>query len=273
MFKIRTLISTFSLVAFSAALSNPLQAQEGVGDIDRSLLTPCFEDNERLSRLECYDTVLQRPKVTDVTPAPAPAPKAPVIPAIAFLTGLMTSPDVSENGVAVSLRARDNGASLRVFDVEGEVDLRDAAGEPVDLETYRDDTDIFLALQSVEGQGEDATLVASCQNDITRFRIYWYEPFATRTTSVRFHYDDSVTENTGRELRQFHVRGGGYVTENARGLDSIRLTRAISGADMTQVGIGDSENLRSAFFNTSALNDVLPLLARHCSWALSNSSD
>ncbi len=267
MFKIRTLKNTFSLVAFSAALTSPTMAQEAGGTIDRALLTPCFEDSERLSRLECYDSVLERPEVTDVTPEPEPEPAPQIVPAIAFLTGLMTSPDVSENGVAVTLRERDNGASLRVFDEEGEVDLRTRAGEPVDPETYRDDTDLFLALQSIEGQGEDATLVVSCQNDITRFRIYWYQPFETRTTSVRFHYDDSVLENEGRELRQFHVRGGGYVTENARGLDSIRLTRAISGAEITQVGIGDSSDLRSAFFNTAALDDVLPLLARHCSWA------
>ncbi|MGB0903218.1 type VI secretion system-associated protein TagO [Halocynthiibacter sp.] len=273
MFKIRTLIGTFSLAAFSAALAPPLLAQEGAVTIDRELLTPCFEDNERLSRLECYDRVLARPEVTDVTPEPEPEPAPQIVPAIAFLTGLLTSPDVSENGVAMILRERDNGANLRVFDDEGEVDLRTLAGETVDPETYQDDTDLFLALQSLEGQGEDATLVVSCQKDITRFRIYWYEPFATRTTSVRFHYDDSVTENEGRELRQFHVRGDGYVTENARGLDSIRLTRAISAADITQVGIGDSSNLRSAFFNTAALDEMLPLLAHHCSWALSNSSE
>ena len=273
MFKIRTLENTFFSIAFSVAYVVPLYAQEAVGVIDRSLLVPCFEKNERLSRLECYDTVLKRPEVTDSAPELDPKPDAQIAPAIAFLSSLINSWDISENGVIVTLREHDSGSSLRVYNDEGEVQLRSQAGKHVDPETYQESTDLFLALPNIEGQGEKATLVASCQNDITRLRIYWYEPFETRTTSVRFHYDDSVTQNEGRELRQFHVRGNGYVTENARGLDSIRLTRALSGSEISQVGIGVNSDLRSAFFNTAALNDVLPLLAHHCSWAFSNRSE
>ncbi|WP_039017025.1 type VI secretion system-associated protein TagO [Halocynthiibacter namhaensis] len=283
MFKIRTLKTSLIIVAQAALICtkamaiSPEQRITALGRsenlFDRTLLAPCFNDTERLSRLECYDRVLARPTDEEVT-AEVVTPLVPaVIPALVFTAGLLASPYVTEAGVYVSLKDRETGRELPAFDNEGNTfELTTVEGE-TESSPLKEDTDVFLALESQAGGDEPAVLVVSCENNITRFRVFWYTPFEERYTSVRFHYDNALSEEGGRELRRFRVRQNGYAVENARGLDSIRLTKGLSAAEITQVGVGAGENIRSAFFNTAALTEALPIVARHCSWSLSNSSD
>lgn len=262
MYTIRTLITLTAALVCSAA-----SAQDFVPRTD---LQPCFEMEERLSRLACYDQVLKRPDVTDTQANTVPEPPEDTIePAIIEAAKLLNSPYITEDGVFVTLRDRETGGTLSALGEEGLLNSPKPPKITEKFETLRLETDLFLVLPSEQEIGEQAVLVVSCQNNITHLQVYWYERFEGRSEDVRFYYDTSLSDGDSNEDRRFRVRGNGFIIENARGLDSIRLVQEMSKTQRIQVSVGVGADVRSAFFNTEALPSALPMTARHCSWSQS----
>lgn len=225
---------------------------------------------ERLARLACYDQVLLRPEITDTAPTlAAETIENTIEPAVVEVTKLLNSPYATDDGVFVTLTDRETGGTLAALGDDGILNASPQQQATEEFEAMRLETDLFLVLPSVTEIGEQAALVVSCQNNITHLQVYWFERFEGRAEDVRFYYDTSLSDGDSNEDRRFRVRGNGFILENARGLDSIRLVQEMSKTQRIQISVGAGADVRSAFFDTDALPTALPMTARHCSWSQS----
>ena len=246
--------------------------ESGSRIIPENALEQCFSKSERLARLKCYDLLLERPQLLEEDTAAVETDQvervAQLPPAISYANDLLISQHLIEDRVHITLRRADGGEYQEFIEFEGG-DLKGFLDEPrseEQAEQLRLDTDLFLAIESDTSIGEAATLILSCENNISRLKVVFHQPFDGRFVDARFYGSETLSDENSLS-RKLWVRGDGYLLENARGLDSIKLiARLISGA-LSQVSVGNGENIRSAFFETEALTKALPYLARHCSWS------
>ena len=263
--KIRTIAFVINMIGINAltlpALAAPIM-------VDSVGIEECFNEAERLSRLTCYDLLLDRDEITDTqNEIEGITNITPLIPAaLIFAEKLITAPDRTEENVRVTLIERANSVILHGSGENGVFDLIDTSIPQDAFDIMRADNDLYLALPSQKDIGEQAVLSASCQNNITRLKVYFDVPFSGKTQKARF-YGGKTLINDGSEARHVWVRGDGYVLENARGLDAIRLLSQLSQGQLGQISVGTGEDVRSAFFDTDALRAALPMLQRHCSWS------
>lgn len=260
--KISIVITVACLVATQALA----QDISGSVMVDERELNTCFQTVERLERLMCYDTVLKRVEISDTVPVSKPSPEQiPKPNSVMFSGRLLGREAVEKDGAFITLINRDSGDTLSNDSEDGAFDLVDPPLDQEQLQTLRQENDLYVAIKSKDGIGEKTILVASCENNITRLKIYFYTPFEGRTEIARFYSGESLSEDNS-EVRHMWVRGDGYILENARGLDSIRLLKQLSHGLLGQISFRDGDDVRSSFFDTSPLNTAIPLLSRHCSW-------
>lgn len=263
--KISNFIISSVLVLASCSAASVAASQEvsaGIKVVDMVPLETCFAQRERLSRLECYDTLLQRPQIQNTAPVVQEKPEIPHVVTQAW--EFLESPDRVDEDVAVTMINRQTGAKF----VGGEDGLITTLNAPLSEEALSErkaEYDLFLVLSSDPTVGEDATLIVSCENEITRLKIIYSESFEGRFAEARFYGRETLAGEDGVE-RKLWVHGQGYMLENARGLDSIRLIQHITAGDLGQIAVGRGDHIRSAFFATPALKKAIPLAARQCSW-------
>lgn len=262
------LLTACMIVAGLPVTSQPVPDQTVQG----AQLQICFDESERLARLKCYDDLLERPRTveeaakpqeTDAVERVAQLPKA-----IEYANSLLFGKNLVEETVSVSLRPVEE-SSAELPEGVGEDGILGFLKSPFtdeDLKALRGSYDLFLAIASDETIGEAATLLLSCENNISRLKIVFSEPFEGRFVDARFYGSENLTDDAGLH-RKLWVRGEGYLLENARGLDAIKLMGRIVAGARSQISVGNGEAVRSAFFETDALRDALPLLAQHCSWS------
>ena len=266
-------ISNLVLLAFGAVVSSGMaQAQETPKhDVDE-VLRGCFDTIERLARLKCYDDYFGRPNlIGDLGTKEEVVPVeriATVPPAIAYANALLNAPDRIEETVAVTFKPVEGVEEPMPLDwsEEGLIAFLSAPRSEEEDKRLRLENDLFLAVESDASIGEPATLILSCENNISRLKVVFGEPFDGKFIDARFYASETLTEDKSLQ-RKLWIRGQGYLIENARGLDSIQLMARIVSGSRSQIAVGNGETIRSAFFETDALKKGLPLLARQCSWS------
>lgn len=232
----------------------------------------CFEMNERLARLECYDTLLGRPGEIDLNvQSPQTDADAPVQTpnAIQFVEKLIEKGQSTENGVLVALLER-GGHKRYATQGKTAVEFMKSIRSQADIETVRETANLYIILPSIKTLGEEAVLVASCIEDITNLDIYWYQSLGKREVTARFLTGNELSINTPVVKRQIKITGSGYILSNPRGLESIRTLNKFASGARGQVSIEQGNTVRSSFFETRALRNVLPFIAKHCSWKSRN---
>lgn len=262
----------FAACVWCSAAVQSAAEESGSRAVSESALEQCFAQSERLARLECYDVLLERPQLLEDVAAAEETEqeeRAAQLPrAITYANDLLTSQDLIGGSIHMTLRRADGGEHQALIEFEGG-GLEDFLDEPRSKEEakrLRLENDLFLALESDTSIGEAATLILSCENNISRLKVVFSQPFDGRFVDARFYGSETLSDESSLS-RKLWVRSDGYLLENARGLDSIRLiARIVSGA-LSQISVGNGENIRSAFFETEALGKALPYLARHCSWS------
>lgn len=262
----------FAACTWSLA-SGPLGANSADNrQIAADALEQCFALSERLARLECYDVLLGRPQLLDDRKAeeePVQIERVAELPrAISYANDLLNGTDLIGGEIHMTLRRSDGGENQEfiAFEGEGLEDFLNEQRTEEEAKKLRVENDLFLAIESDTSIGEPATLILSCENNISRLKVVFNQPFGGRFVGARFFGSEKLSEESALS-RKLWVRSDGYLLENARGLDSIQLiARIVSGA-LSQVSVGEGEAIRSAFFKTDALKQALPYLARHCSWS------
>ena len=246
-----------------------LEAGSGLAEtvtLEREQVRFCFDKAERLERLRCYDRVLNRPGFSDE--GTRDKDEAENIPqALAFAMSLLETRDRVENRVHITLIDRETGDRLRGGRYGGVFELIDIMIPQEEYDVLREESDMFLAMKSEEKIGEPAILVLSCEGDISHLKLYLGTPFEGKYADARF-YGSSALGSDMVEQRSMWVRGAGHALESPRGLDTIKLLRRLTTGSLGQISIGEGREPRSAFFDTDALTEALPYLARHCGWVI-----
>lgn len=252
------------LVSVVPALSQPIS-------VDADDLQSCFDKTVRLDRLACYDRLLENP-ITLIPTITAPNVESIVNPkvlagAVRRAREKLVGHFQSNDGVAVSVINRTTGEQAEIPGAVTEEPLARLATAATQ-EQFRQTTDIYLALGAIEDAGEAGILLVSCKNNITQLRVQWDRPFRSNFIDTRFHLGTEI--GLGGEVlsQRMRVLGDGHLLVAPRGLESIRLLTRLVGSNRFQVSTENGANIRSIFFNASALRSVLGLVARQCSWSV-----
>lgn len=260
----------FALVVLSAVLIT----QPGHGQnltIDQAALEFCFSKPSRVNRLACYDDLFKNP---NIEMPKVSVPERRVRPTLSgtaksvlFARERLAAQLKTPTGVSVSVINRKTGEAGPIPGVSSHSVLRRLSLAATDQD-FQDVYDIYLAISSIDGAGENGILLISCENNISHLRIQWDRLFEPIFVNTRIRLENKLGKKSDAISQRMRVLGDGHYLVAPRGLESIRILSKLVSGEKFQVSTDDQQNMRSIFFDAAALRGGLSIIARHCSWSV-----
>lgn len=258
---IKLLLLSTSIFSGTAFADNKNYVDEGI---------KCTKITDRVQRLLCFDETFKSPiRQVNINISP-PDLKKPDGPLRLMANALERQRDRDDDNWIIRARPWQQTMLLTLADFDrilvSGVNKQPDSENAIQHEWTPQTVDIFMTMREADVPAErpgadEATMMLSCENDITTLAILLPKPIQTLQANL------SMSSGSGSifKLNWRDVENGTVVIAG-RGLESIDSIKTIANYSRVQVQVNYPEGPRAFVFDINNLKDRLKPLRTACHW-------